>query len=104
MLMNIIMNIHINMMMIRRINSSLSSKTYHKGARGLGSAREQEVRDALDWGAHIVAARDIPAGTPFSAENLTVKRPGTGVSPMRWDSVLGTRASRNYRKDDLINA
>jgi len=38
----------------------------------------------------------------FSEENLTVKRPGTGISPMDWDRVIGNVANRHYRKDDLI--
>ncbi len=83
-------------------------KAVREVERALGSGEKKptpgELRNRAIARKSIVAARDIPAGTPFSAENLTVKRPGTGVSPMRWDSVLGTRASRNYRKDDLINA
>ena len=38
----------------------------------------------------------------FSEENLAVKRPGTGVSPMRWDEIVGQCASKDYKKDDLI--
>jgi N,N'-diacetyllegionaminate synthase len=52
----------------------------------------------------IVAAGPIAGGEMFSEENLTVKRPGTGISPMRWDELLGTRAIRNYQKDELIDA
>lgn len=50
----------------------------------------------------LVAARVIRAGECFSEANLTVKRPGTGVSPMRWDEVLGRIAPRNFAKDELI--
>jgi N,N'-diacetyllegionaminate synthase len=50
----------------------------------------------------IVAARAIRAGERFCPENLTVKRPGTGVSPMRWDDVIGRVATRDYRRDELI--
>ena len=52
----------------------------------------------------LVAARDIAEGDLFTEENLTVKRPGSGVSPMRWDEYLGRRAGRAYRRDDLIDA
>jgi len=52
----------------------------------------------------IVAARPIQTGECFSEENLTVKRPGTGISPMLWDSVIGQRSTRNYAADDLIQA
>lgn len=50
----------------------------------------------------IVAARDIIKGEQFTADNLTVKRPGTGISPMQWNNVIGRYASRNYKRDDLI--
>jgi N,N'-diacetyllegionaminate synthase len=50
----------------------------------------------------IVAARAIEAGEIFSNDNLTVKRPGTGISPMRWDELLGRRAPRRFSRDELI--
>jgi len=50
----------------------------------------------------LVAACAIRAGEVFNANNLTVKRPGTGVSPMRWDEVLGSKALRNFNADELI--
>jgi N,N'-diacetyllegionaminate synthase len=50
----------------------------------------------------IVATRAIRAGEVFSEANLAVKRPGTGVSPMRWDEVLGRRAPRDFAADELI--
>lgn len=51
----------------------------------------------------IVAARAIAAGEPFTEDNITVKRPGTGISPMLWDSVLGHRAPRAFQADELIS-
>lgn len=50
----------------------------------------------------IVAARDIVAGEILTEENITVKRPGNGISPMMWDRVLGTHAVRDFVKDELI--
>lgn len=50
----------------------------------------------------IVAARAIRAGEPFSELNLAVKRPASGVSPMRWDEVLGRPARRDFAPDELI--
>lgn len=50
----------------------------------------------------IVASRQIKIGEPFSTENITIKRPSNGISPMRWDEVLGQIAQRNYNEDDLI--
>ena len=50
----------------------------------------------------IVAACDIKKGDIFTENNLTVKRPGTGISPMRWNEIIGTRAKRDYSEEDLI--
>lgn len=50
----------------------------------------------------IVAARDIKKGEIFTEHNLTTKRPGTGVSPMQWDSIIGTVADRDFNVDELI--
>lgn len=50
----------------------------------------------------IVAARDIRAGEIFTEENLTVKRPGDGLSPMKWKEVLGKAALRDFRKEERI--
>ena len=47
----------------------------------------------------IVAKRDIRAGEEFTVENLTVKRPGTGISPMKWYDIIGTKATRDYLAD-----
>jgi N,N'-diacetyllegionaminate synthase len=49
-----------------------------------------------------VAARDIKEGEEFTEENLTAKRPGTGISPMRWDEILGKHAQKKYVEDELI--
>ncbi len=50
----------------------------------------------------IVAARPIRKGERLNEENLAVKRPGTGISPMRWDEVVGTEAVKDYDTDDVI--
>ena len=50
----------------------------------------------------IVASRRIQKGEIFTEDNLTVKRPGIGISPMRWDEVLGKEAKRNFIEDELI--
>lgn len=50
----------------------------------------------------IVAAAPIRKGEAFSENNLTAKRPGTGLSPMHWDTVLGKTAKRDYLADDMI--
>ena len=50
----------------------------------------------------IVAARAIKEGELLTEENLTVKRPGIGINPMRWHEVVGTYAAKNYNEEDPI--
>jgi N,N'-diacetyllegionaminate synthase len=50
----------------------------------------------------LVAVREIKAGELFSPDNLTAKRPGTGISPMKWDDVIGRTAARDFSEDELI--
>lgn len=50
----------------------------------------------------IVAARNVSMGEIFTVHNLAVKRPGTGISPMRWNEILGQQAKRNFLADELI--
>jgi N,N'-diacetyllegionaminate synthase len=51
----------------------------------------------------IVAKCSIRQGEIFSELNLSVKRPGTGISPMDWDRLLGSKAIRNFDVDELID-
>ena len=50
----------------------------------------------------IVAKCDISVGEIFTSSNLTTKRPGTGISPMKWGEVIGQEAKRNFYEDELI--
>jgi len=50
----------------------------------------------------IVAKIDIRKGDVLDERNLSVKRPGSGISPMKWDEVFGSIAIKNYAADDLI--
>jgi len=50
----------------------------------------------------IVASCPIRKGELLSADNITTKRPGTGLSPMKWDEIVGTIASKAYQSDELI--
>lgn len=52
----------------------------------------------------IVAMHAISKGEVFTEENITVKRPGNGVSPMLWDKVLGQKACRDFKEDEPIEA
>jgi len=64
------------------------------------SASEWENREVARKS--LVAARDIHKGELLSEKNLTAKRPGTGLNPMLWDSVIGKKAGRNYMTDEQI--
>ncbi len=50
----------------------------------------------------IVAAKKIYKGEPFTEDNITIKRPGNGISPMKWDELIGQKASKDFNPDDLI--
>ena len=50
----------------------------------------------------IVAARHIVKGHTITVEDITTKRPGTGLSPMLWDEVIGSKASRDYNTNEFI--
>ena len=51
----------------------------------------------------IVAKTNILRGELFSEKNLTTKRPGNGISPMKWDNIIGKTSKRNFNEDDLID-
>lgn len=73
-------------------------------ARGNGKKKRttSEEKNCQVARKSIVAAKEIKAGEVFSKENLTVKRPGSGISPMKWYEVIGTCATRDYKADELI--
>ena len=70
------------------------------GVKQPASSRECGNRDVARKS--IVAACEIKAGELFTEENLTTKRPGNGISPMRWPEVIGLKATRDYNENDLI--
>lgn len=51
----------------------------------------------------IVASKEIAQGDILTTDNITIKRPGTGLSPMRWDEMIGTPAKKAYSVDELIS-
>ncbi len=72
------------------------------GGDGTKHVSESEKKNIAIARKSIVAASDIKAGEVFTEQNLTVKRPGNGISPMRWEEVVGTKAKRDFFEDDLI--
>lgn len=69
---------------------------------GVKRPSPSELKNKLSARKSLVAIRAIRAGDPFSADNIGSKRPGTGISPMRWDEVIGNLAPRDFNIDDLI--
>lgn len=80
---------------IRNIEQAMSGD-------GIKRPSPSEARNRPIARKSIVAARTIATGEPFTTENLGTKRPGTGISPMRWDEVIGKRAARAFKADELI--
>lgn len=72
----------------------------------LGSSEKQPTKAELEnrkvARKSIVAAKDIKKGETFTTENITTKRPGTGISPMRWNDVIGQKAVRDFAADEII--
>lgn len=75
---------------------------YAMKGNGLKAPSQSELKNIAVARKSIVAARGIKRGELLSEDNLTVKRPGTGISPMRWDEIIGKIAIRNFDEDDLI--
>lgn len=79
---------------IRNIESALGT-----GHKVVSPSEKKNIEIARK---SIVAARDIAKGEILSENNLTVKRPGNGISPMRWNEVIGTVAIRDFSEDEVI--
>jgi len=73
-------------------------------AIGLGdkTASPSERKNKAVARKSIVAKTDIKKGERFTEENITVKRPGSGINPMRWFEILGKEAVRDFKEDELI--
>lgn len=79
---------------IRNIEKALGS--------GKKTVSESERKNIAIARKSIVAARPIKKGEILTEENLTVKRPGTGISPMRWEEVMGSKAIKDFEEEELI--
>ena len=69
---------------------------------GIKTASASEQKNLVAVRKSITARCAIPKGALLTEKNITAKRPGNGISPMRWFEVLGTPARRSYEKDELI--
>lgn len=80
---------------IRNVEAAIAGSGYKEPSpsemKNMGIARKS-----------IVALTPIKKGELFTEANITTKRPGTGISPMRWDEVIGKVAGKDYEEDDLI--
>ena len=69
---------------------------------GIKRPSQSEAKNKTIARKSLVANQSIKIGERFSADNMTAKRPGAGISPMRWDEVLRQVAQKDYEKDGLI--
>jgi N,N'-diacetyllegionaminate synthase len=79
---------------IRRVSDALGS--------GIKRPSKSEEKNMTVARKSIVASRPIKLGEIFSVDNLMIKRPGSGISPMRWDEMIGRLAQKDYQSDDFI--
>ncbi len=80
---------------IRNIEKAVSGS-------GIKTPSASEIKNISAARKSIIANKDIKKGEIFTEQNLTVKRPGNGISPMRWEEVVGCKAVKDFSKDDLI--
>lgn len=69
---------------------------------GVKKPTKSELKNIQIARKSIVAKRDIKKGEIFSEQNLTTKRPAMGISPMKWDEIIGGVAKKDYQEDELI--
>ena len=72
------------------------------GGSGLKEVSASEAKNKPIARKSIVASKSIKKGDFFTEENITVKRPGIGISPIQWDDVIGKTAKKDFEEDDLI--
>jgi len=79
---------------IRNIESALGT--------GIKRLTPSEIRNKPVVRKSLVASQAIQEGETFTTKNIIAKRPGTGISPMRWDEVIGKKAPRAFMVDELV--
>ena len=79
---------------VRRIEASMGD--------GIKRVTDGEKKNKIVSRKSIVAKKKILSGDVYTTENITAKRPGNGISPMRWDEIIGTKSRFNFDLDELI--
>lgn len=81
-----------------------SIRNIEKAISGSGKKEpsKSEIKNKEIARKSIIASKEIKKGERFNEDNLTIKRPGNGISPMKWDSVLGQIAQRDFNEEELI--
>lgn len=69
---------------------------------GIKTPSKSEIKNIAAARKSIVAEKDIKKGDIFSVKNICVKRPGTGISPLKWNDIIGAKSQKDYKEDDLI--
>lgn len=69
---------------------------------GIKKPQKSEIENIKVVRKSIVARELIKIGEKFTIKNITTKRPGTGISPMKWKSIIGKKSKYNYQKDEII--
>ncbi|MCG6533547.1 MAG: N-acetylneuraminate synthase [Syntrophales bacterium LBB04] len=80
---------------IRNIEKAMGS--------GIKKPSRSELKNKFVVSKSIIAAFPIKKGQTFTEMNITTKRPGNGISPMRWDEIIGSKAGKDYKVDEIIN-
>lgn len=80
---------------IRNIEKAISGS-------GIKEPSPSELKNKPIARKSIIASQNITKGEVFSEDNLSIKRPGTGVNPMRWNEIIGMKAIKDFQEDDLI--
>lgn len=69
---------------------------------GVKEPTNSELKNKAIARKSIVAKKDIKVGEILTEDNLTIKRPGNGISPMEWDNIIGLKAIKNFERDEII--
>ena len=89
---------------VQELSNLVSSvkNVYNSLGSGIKKVTKSEIRNIKIVRKSIVAKKNIYSGELFNENNLTTKRPSTGLSPLLWNKVLGKKAKKNFKKNELI--